>query len=367
MSIATPSSTRPQAIASEERLSALVLQVFGAAPAIAKMPGGASTRRYFRCTVPDGRTAVAIFVPEGGRPEEAHRGGGPRSGRWPFLEIRDLLAEHGIDVPAILADDTENGWLVIEDLGDDTLANWLKKHPQEREPLYQRAVRDLARAQNELASVPAGSLIADRTFDYEVLRWEIEHFREWCLDGRGRPLAKSDRARWDDLADRLARRVAALPCGFVHRDYQSRNIMVVPRGDGSVRLVWIDFQDALLGPRVYDLVSLLNDSYQSFDRAFVEARLADYADAAALSRGPSIEGRSGLHREFDLVTAQRKLKDAGRFVFIAERKGNDAFVKFVTPAIKKIGGALARLAPEDDEMGELRSILERTLGDEIDA
>ena len=66
----------------------------------------------------------------------------------------------------------------------------------------------------------------------------------------------------------------------MHRDYQSRNLMVVD--DGTLRLVWIDFQDALLGPRVYDLVALLNDSYQEFDRPFVEARLAEYAEAAGL-------------------------------------------------------------------------------------
>ena len=95
-----------------------------------------------------------------------------------------------------------------------------------------------------------------------------------------RPLAEADAARFSEIADRLAQRVADLPKGFVHRDYQSRNLMVVD--DGKLRLVWIDFQDALLGPRVYDLVALLNDSYQEFDRAFVEARLAEYAEAAGL-------------------------------------------------------------------------------------
>jgi hypothetical protein len=95
---------------------------------------------------------------------------------------------------------------------------------------------------------------------------------------------------------------------FVHRDYQSRNLMV--RASGAI--CWIDFQDALLGPRVYDLVALLNDSYQEFDRAFVEARLDEFAAAAGLGK----DERALLGREFDYVTVQRKLKDAGRFVFI---------------------------------------------------
>jgi aminoglycoside/choline kinase family phosphotransferase len=157
----------------------------------------------------------------------------------------------------------------------------------------------------------------------------------------------------------------------VHRDYQSRNLMVVPgaRKDGGPgpRLVWIDFQDAVLGPRVYDLVALLNDSHQEFDRAFIEARLTDYAEAAALVDGDDPESRSRLREEFDLVTVQRKLKDAGRFVYMDRREGNPSFLRFVTPTIGKIQGALARLAPRDPLMAELRDILERTLGDELSA
>lgn len=328
-------------------------RAFSAELHAAPMPGGASTRRYFRVTLPD-RTAVAMFVPEGAKAEEvqkAHDGT-----RWPFLEVRDLLADRGVDVPEILAEDTERGWLVIEDLGEDTLANWLLRHPDEKPAMYTRAVRDLARAQRELAELPAGSVIATRTFDFDLLRWEIEHFREWGLDARDKRLAPGDVARWNALADDLARRIADLPKGFVHRDYQSRNLMVV-RG----RLVWIDFQDALLGPRVYDLVALLNDSYQEFDRAFVEARLAEYAEAAGLGK----DDLARLVDEFDLVTVQRKLKDAGRFVFIDRKKGNSSFLKFVTPTIRKVNAALGRLAPHDPAMAELREILRRALGDEL--
>ena len=135
--------------------------------------------------------------------------------------------------------------------------------------------------------------------------------------------------------------------------------MVVP-GD-PVRIVWIDFQDALLGPRVYDLVALLNDSYQEFDRAFVEARLADFAKASGLGE----DSHRSLIEEFDVVTVQRKLKDAGRFVFIDRQKGNPSFLKFVTPTIHKVNGALARLAPHDPDMGALRELLRRALGDEL--
>jgi aminoglycoside/choline kinase family phosphotransferase len=336
-------------------LEELVQRAFAASELSAiPMPGGASTRRYFRVALPNDKSAVAMFVPDGAAAEEIQKS--HAGTRWPFLEVRELLAERGVDVPTVLAEDTERGWLIIEDLGDDTLANWLLRNPGDKPSLYTKAVTDLARAQRSLAALPEGSVVASRTFDFDLLRWEIEHFREWGLVGRGKPLAAADDARFTALADRLARRVASLPQGFVHRDYQSRNLMVV-----DDRLVWLDFQDALLGPRVYDLVALLNDSYQEFERSFVEARLAEYAEAARL---PASD-RAQLVEEFDLVTVQRKLKDAGRFVFIDKKKGNPSFLRFVTPTIKKVGAALARLAPRDPEMAELRAILERALGDEL--
>ena len=301
MSLVRPSQSIPVGVVDLLPLEELVQKTFDSELNATPMPGGASTRKYFRVALPHDKSAVAMFVPGGGKPEEVqiHHAGE----RWPFLEVRDLLAERGIDVPSVLAEDTPNGWLVIQDLGDDTLANWLLRNPGDKPALYTNAVTALAKA----------------------------------------------------------KRVADLPKGFVHRDYQSRNLMVVD--DGTLRLVWIDFQDALLGPRVYDLVALLNDSYQEFDRAFVEARLGDYAEAAGLPA----KDRTKLLGEFDLVTVQRKLKDAGRFVFIDRTKKNSSFLRFVTPTIKKVDAALARLAPKDPEMAELRAILQRTLGDELTA
>jgi aminoglycoside/choline kinase family phosphotransferase len=314
------------------------------------MLGGASTRRYFRVAVPGG-TAVAMFVPEGAKPEEVANGDGPRS-RWPFLEIRDLLAAHGVDVPAVYAEDTDRGWLLLEDLGDDTLAAVLASNPERKEELYTRAVGDLARAQASLARLPPSCVVASRAFDYELLHWEIHHFREWALEARGIVLSAADRAVFDGIADRLARSIAELPRVVVHRDYQSRNLMV--RASGA--LCWIDFQDALLGPRVYDLVALLNDSYQVFDRPFVESRLDEYASAAGLGAA----ARATLGVEFDRVTVQRKLKDAGRFVFIDRVKANDSFLRFVEPTIAKVRASLARQSGDAD-LRALSDLLDRVL------
>ena len=319
------------------------------------MPGGASARRYFRLRIPGTMetSAVAMFVPDGGAPEEVVKDSGVAA-RWPFLEVRDLLASRGVDVPRVYAEDTARGWIVLEDLGDDTLAAFLAARTDAftRERLYVRAVADLARAQNALSVLPEQSVVASRAFDRDLLSWEIHHFREWALDARGFSLSPDDRTVFDEASARIASRISSWPRVFVHRDYQSRNLMVRPSGE----ICWIDFQDALLGPRVYDLVALLNDSYQVFDRAFVEARLDDYARASRLTS----EERAALGREFDIVTVQRKLKDAGRFVFIDRVKGNASFLKYVDMTIEKARASLARLG-DDEDMRAISGVLARVL------
>lgn len=315
------------------------------------MPGGASTRQFVRVAFKDGGSAVGMFVPGADRPEESVHDLSARP-RWPFLDVRDLLEARGVRVPRLLGEDTERGWLLVEDLGDDTLAARIQAHPEERALLYTKAAEGLARAQAALADLPRSSVVQGRGFDAELLFWELEHFREWGLDARGKKLSPADRAAFDAIARRLAQRIGAWPKSFTHRDYQSRNLMVV---DGE--LVWIDFQDALLGPRVYDLVALLQDSYQDFDAAFVQGRLHEYATAAGLDEAAA----ATLRLEFDLVTIQRKLKDAGRFVFIERVKGNPSFLPYIEPSLRKVRTALERLAKTEPDLAELGDLLHRAL------
>ena len=188
----------------------------------------------------------------------------------------------------------------------------------------------------------------------DLLRWEIEHFREWALDARGIQLDARQREVFAEAADYLATTIASWPRGFVHRDYQSRNLMVIPSGKGNHDLGWIDFQDAMLGPRVYDLVALLGDSYQTFDRAFVDSRLSEFCSELVLDQAAEAE----LQRQFEMVTVQRKLKDAGRFVFIERKNGNPSFLKFIDPTIAKARASLARLAP-DPKLQGLTELLDR--------
>ena len=335
----------------DEGLARFAATVLGGPPSAAiQMPGGASTRTYHRVRRGD-RSIVVMFVPDT-KPDEVTSG--EARARWPFLEVHALLDASGVRVPKVLAEACEQGLLALEDLGDETLAAFLEASPDRREEIYRAAVRDLAHAQKRLEPLPEGSIVATRAFDETLLLWEIEHFREWGLEARGIELSVQDRASFDAIAARLAARVAALPRSFVHRDYQSRNLMVIRNGDGA-ELVWIDFQDALLGPQVYDLVALLGDSYQEFTRFFIDTCLDEFVRARGIE---SERERVGL--EFDLVTVQRKLKDAGRFVFIDRVKKNPDYLPFVDPTIDKVMRSLERLR-SDEDMRTLAEMLKRVL------
>jgi aminoglycoside/choline kinase family phosphotransferase len=335
-----------------ERIADLARVLDDSAPVtLEKMPGGASTRQFFRVQVGAHR-AVAMYVPDAGRPEEVSNVP-ENERRWPFLEIRELLEQGGVRVPRLVAEECTQGLLLVEDLGDDTVAAYLAEQPERCDAIYRLAVRDLAKAQDALATLSTNSIVRERAFDASLLAWEIDHFREWGLEARGITLTVGESTLFDEARDRIASEIASWPRGFVHRDYQSRNLMVMGRPSAE-ELAWIDFQDALMGPRAYDLVALLQDSYQSFDDAFIATRLDEYA----AHRGLDAEDRASIGREFDLITVQRKLKDAGRFVFIEHKKGDRSYLPFVEPTIAKVRRALKRLS-NDPMLHGLDEILAR--------
>ena len=185
--------------------------------------------------------------------------------RQAFLEVADLLRERGIDVPNVLGEDCPAGWLVIEDLGDETLAAFLEKNPEKKPALYTQAVQDLARAQIALRELPASSVVATRKFDVDLLRWEIDHFREWGLEARGITLSDGARKTFDTIAQRWAERVSKMPYGFVHRDDRDSALARWPDRIERPLRIWISSGDAVADwrPRFRDEVGAAFDSYSA--------------------------------------------------------------------------------------------------------
>ncbi|MFN0063473.1 MAG: aminoglycoside phosphotransferase family protein [Myxococcaceae bacterium] len=305
-----------------------------AAP-ILKLKGDASNRSYYRVGMAPESWVVMVMPPDGLKKSE-EGGATDAPPELPFVNVHRYLERLRVRVPKILRFDEPAAMMVLEDLGDVTFEQALKCHS--REALYGQAVDLLAefRARAEKAPDPA-CLAYTRAFDEALYDWELHHFREWGLEvWSGKKPSDAERAELDATFRRMAQSLAAEPRGFTHRDYQSRNLMV--KND---ELIVIDFQDALLGPRQYDLVALLRDSYVELPRDFVEAMLIRYLDSLARAGGPKLD-RAQFLATFDLLTIQRKLKDAGRFEYIHRVKSNPGFLVSIPASLRYVKEAFGR-------------------------
>ena len=317
---------------------------------VTRLPGGAGNRIYWRVRNGDQTAVVMELPPEPGKSEEVSKG--EPHHELPFLEVGRYLASLGVRVPRVLLDRQREGYLVIEDLTDRTLENALVGG--DARAIYAAAIDQLAllRAGAEQRPDPQGCAFK-RAFDFDLYQWEFEHFIEWGLLGRGAKPTAAELAALRTAFTRISEELAAAPRGFTHRDYQSRNIMVLPSGEQVV----IDFQDALQGPRQYDLVALLRDSYVELERPLIDAMLARYLEKLAALGGPRLDA-GGFTGFFDLLTVQRKLKDAGRFVFIDQVKKNPSFLVHIPASLRYVKDALARLQGRP-ELAEVSAILAR--------
>jgi aminoglycoside/choline kinase family phosphotransferase len=317
---------------------------------ILQLKGDASNRSYLRVgTWPDSHV-VMVMPGEAHHSEEATKGGPPPE--LPFLNVHRYLARLGIRVPRILSYDATAGLMVLEDLGDVTFERALGDTSRER--LYERAVDLLAQLRASAEAAPDPSCLAfTRAFDQDLYLWEFHHFFEYGLQAwSGKAPSAAEHAQLNAAFAGISHRLAAAPRGFTHRDYQSRNLMVT---DGE--LVLIDFQDALQGPRQYDLVALLRDSYVELDDDFVEAMLDRWLDAYARASGTPLEPLE-FKRFFHLLTVQRKLKDAARFEFIHRVKKNPGFLPSIPASLRYVRTAFEQLEADEDVVA-LREVAAR--------
>ena len=315
---------------------------------VRRLAGHASMRSYWRVGAPPDSRVVMVMPPDA-RPEEVTSGGPPPED--PFVNVQRYLARTGVRVPAIHAFLEPERLMVLEDLGDEMLETRLLAGDPAG-PLYERAVDQLARlrARSERAPDP-GCVAFGRSFDQALYRWELDHFREWLLEAwKGAVLSPAERPEVDRTFDAIAAALAAEPAGFTHRDYQSRNLMVLPGGEQAV----IDFQDALLAPRQYDLVALLRDSYVELPPELVDGMLARYLARLEAEGGPRLDPVA-FRATFDLLTVQRKLKDAGRFVFIDRVRGNPGFLPSIPASLRYVREALGTAAGARGAAGDPRA------------
>ncbi|CAK0779707.1 N-acetylmuramate/N-acetylglucosamine kinase [Gammaproteobacteria bacterium] len=274
--------------------------------------GDASFRRYFRLHQGQ-RTWIAMDAP----PE--------REDCRPFVAIAEQLAALGLNVPMPLAQNLEQGFLLLNDLGRQLYLEALNEASVER--LYGDALGALAVIQ---ACGPRNGL---PPYDRELLMREMGLFREWLL-GRllGIALSPSEEAMLSETFTILADNALTQPQVCVHRDYHSRNLMVSVPNPGI-----LDFQDAVVGPVTYDLVSLLRDCYIAWPRAQVEDWALGYRTLAIQSGVfPGCPEAVWL-RWFDLMGVQRHLKASGIFARLDQRDGKPGYLKDIPRTLGYIG------------------------------
>ncbi len=349
----------------------------------------ASFRRYFRVDRAGGGSCIVMDAP----PEHENC--------EPFVKVAGLMAQAGLQVPQVLAWDAARGFMLLSDLGTQTMMDVIdRENPGANLALYQQAVDALVAWQ--LASRP-GVL---PPYDAALLHRELALFPDWYVARhRGVQLNERQRAVLDHAFERIVAHNLAAPSVFVHRDFMPRNLMklsapTLPTSCGSlppegVGLAWdgparrpvaptlptacgslptpgagpqlgvLDFQDAVYGPITYDIASLMRDAFLSWDEDFVldvtvryweQARKAGLLGAASASGWGEDFGE--FYRGVEWMGLQRHLKVAGIFARLTLRDGKP---KYLADAPRFIGYIRAT-AHRYRELGPLLRLIDEIEG-----
>lgn len=285
-----------------DRLNAWCARRLGL-PAVELWPASAdaSFRRYFRVRRGDG-TFVAMDAP----PEHGDQG--------QFLRVASLMREAGVHAPRVHAADLEQGFVLLEDLGERTYLDVMDE--SNADALFGDAVDALIRWQR------ATRRDALPPYGRDLLRAEMALFPDWYL-GRhlDAGLDAADRAGLDETFRALEDAALAQPQVFVHRDYMPRNLVVSDPNPGVV-----DFQDAVHGPLTYDLLSLFKDAFVSWPGERIDAWIRSYRGKAGAAGLPVDGDDAAFRRAFDLMGVQRHLKVIGIFARLEYRDGKSGYL-----------------------------------------
>jgi hypothetical protein len=304
---------------------------------VAPASSDASFRRYFRAALhgssplaPGAASLIAMDAPP------------PQEDCAPFVRIAALLGEAGVHAPRVLAQDLEQGFLLLTDLGTTMYLDALD--PASAPRLYLDAIDALVlwqRATRDGVLPPYGEALLAR---------ELALFPDWYVARHLQRTLDSDERNALDASFRaiLANNLAQ-PQVYVHRDYHSRNLMVAAPNPGV-----LDFQDAVQGPITYDLVSLLRDAYIEWD----EERQLDWAirywERARKAELPVAADFGGFWRDFEWMGVQRQLKVLGIFARLFHRDGKDVYLAHMP----RVMGYLRKAAGRYRELDALTRLLD---------
>ncbi|MFK8049033.1 MAG: aminoglycoside phosphotransferase family protein [Halioglobus sp.] len=309
--------------------------------ALTLVTGDASNRRYFRLVCADKSYIVADAPPETEKNSE-------------FVAIHRVLSNAGVRVPHLFAADIDRGYLLLEDLGDHSLLPALNENSVDA--WYEKAQGIL----RKMAAVDLGSV--DAAYDHALFSEELSRFGEWFVTGLlNYTLSDSEREIISRFSSVLLESALEQPQVLVHRDFHSRNLMILEDGE----LVIIDFQDAVRGPITYDIASLLKDCYIRWPQAQVEAWALAYK--RQLDGWVNLQGLSDetFLRWFDAMALQRHIKVLGTFARLYLRDGKAAYLADLPMVLGYIHETLDRYAVQEAAFAEFSEWFAETLAPRI--
>ena len=279
----------------------------------------ASFRRYFRVGTRQGTRIVMDAPPE----HEDCR---------PFVKVARLFLAAGVHVPEVLAEDFDNGYLLLSDLGNTTYLQAL--NAGRADELYSAANDALIRIQ--LASRP--EILPD--YDRELLLRELRLFPDWYVRRHlGIALSDAQAQALGAVFESILANNLAQSRVYVHRDYHSRNLMLCDPCPGI-----LDFQDAVYGPVTYDLASLYRDAYIAWDEERVIDWTVRYWEKARKAGLPVDRDFGAFYRDFEWMGVQRHIKVLGIFARLFHRDGKDRYLQDMPLVMSYVRNACARYA-----------------------
>lgn len=234
-----------------------------------------------------------------------------------FVNVQKTLQAVGVNVPNIVAIDLKQGFLCLSDFGDTVLADRLCNENMQQH--YAKAIIEL----NKMLKCKAVLVDHLPVYDAEFITTELAIFSEWLLEKHLAIYLDADEKRALNLCfDSLVSAIIEQPSVFMHRDYHSRNIMLLPEDELGI----IDFQDAVKGPIIYDLVSLLRDCYVRWPNELITPLMEDYRQQVKNYLPDENLSKEKWQYWFDLTGLQRHIKASGIFARLHHRDNKSGYL-----------------------------------------
>ena len=308
---------------------------------VAPLSGDASTRRYARLMLND-RSAMLMDQPQNAEAPQCPPGATPEQRRVlgynaiarlaggdcrRFIATAEFLRSKGLSAPRIYAADIANGFVLIEDLGDDLYATVLAGDGDEY-GLYAAAIDALVQLHRDDAPQTLAYGKPLYAYDETALLAETDLLTEWFIPvAVGRTVSEDERLELRELWRNTLQSALASPCVFVHRDYHAQNLFWLPEREGAARVGMIDFQDAVAGTNTYDLISLLEDARRDVAPELAEAITERYL--ANMQQSGAMLDEEHYRAEAAIMAAQRNAKIVGIFARLYKRDKKPRYLSFL--------------------------------------